>query len=90
MPAFGNMWGLSQAVMVAGGSAQHLEPEAGMLKVLLCVQYAVPVPNRPTSTRVLLKIGCRSSQPSKHSIDLFDGESRKSREEGHGRTEEFI
>ena len=75
---------------MAGGNAQHLEPEAGMLRVLLCVQAAVPCTNRPTSTSVLLKTGCRSSQPSKHSIDLFDGENRKSREEGHGRTEEFI
>lgn len=38
-------------------NAQHLEPEAGMLKVLLCVRYAVPSANRPTSSRVLLKIG---------------------------------
>ena len=70
-------------------NAQHLEPEAGMLRSCCVCSMLSPAPTglHPPGA---FKDWLWSSEPSKHSSDLFDSESRKRRAVGHGRTEQFI
>lgn len=77
---------------MTGKNAQHLEPEARMLKDLQCVQqsYAAPNANRSTPVQMFLKISYWSTQPGKYDIELFEGEGGKSGEGNHVRIKQFI
>lgn len=44
--------------IMTGGNPQHLELEAGMLKVLQCVQQNYAAPRANTGLYLFLKISC--------------------------------